>query len=121
MFHCTFALNIMARKNKHEFDAKAEEYSNKAKALGHPARILILLSLQTNNHQTCKELVSQLPFTQSTVSQHLYALVSAGFLESKGFKTSTIFSLKSGAIQDFQMLFQELFSTRKQDKQLSMF
>jgi DNA-binding transcriptional ArsR family regulator len=111
----------MAKKSKPEFDAKAEEYSIKAKALGHPARILILLSLQANNHQTCKELVSQLPFTQSTVSQHLYALVSAGFLESKGYKTSTVFSLKTGAIQDFQLLFQEVFGIRKQDRQLSMF
>ncbi|MEK0420607.1 MAG: transcriptional regulator [Bacteroidetes bacterium] len=111
----------MAKRSKPEFDVKAEEYSNKAKALGHPARIMILLSLQANNHQTCKELVSQLPFTQSTVSQHLYALVSAGFLESKGYKTSTIFSLKTGAIQDFQTLFQEVFGVRKQDRQLSMF
>lgn len=111
----------MAKKQKPEFDSKAEEYSNKAKALGHPARILILLSLQDNNHQTCKELVAQLPFTQSTVSQHLYALVSAGFLESKGFKTSTIYSLKAGAIQEFQLLFQEVFGTKKQDRQLSMF
>jgi DNA-binding transcriptional ArsR family regulator len=111
----------MAKRSKPEFDVKAEEYSNKAKALGHPARIMILLSLQANNHQTCKELVSQLPFTQSTVSQHLYALVSAGFLESKGYKTSTIFSLKTGAIQDFQILFQEVFGVRKQDRQLSMF
>lgn len=111
----------MTRKNKPKFDAKAEEYSNKAKALGHPARILILLSLQANNHQTCKALVAQLPFTQSTVSQHLYALVSAGFLESKGLKTSTIFSLKTGAIQEFQLLSQEVFGARKQDRQLSMF
>jgi DNA-binding transcriptional ArsR family regulator len=111
----------MAKRSKPEFDVKAEEYSNKAKALGHPARIMILLSLQANNNQTCKELVSQLPFTQSTVSQHLYALVSAGFLESKGYKTSTIFSLKTGAIQDFQTLFQEVFGVRKQDRQLSMF
>jgi len=79
------------------------------------------LSLQSKNNQTCKELVAQWPFTQNTVSQHLYALVSAGFLESKGFKTSTIYSLKNGAIQEFQILFQEVFGTKKQDRQLSMF
>jgi DNA-binding transcriptional ArsR family regulator len=111
----------MAKRSKPEFDPKAIDYSNKAKALGHPARIMIILSLQANNHQTCKELVSLLPFTQSTVSQHLYGLVSAGFLESKGFKTSTIYSLKAGAMQEFQMLFQEVFGTKKQDRQLSMF
>ena len=111
----------MSRKSKPEFDTKAEAYSQKAKALSHPARILFLLSLQAQNNQTCKELVAQLPFTQSTVSQHLYALVSAGFLESKGFKTSTIFSLKNGALQEFQMMFHEVFGTKKQDRQLSMF
>lgn len=111
----------MNKKKKPEFDETAEIISNKAKALSHPARILILLSLQKNNHQTCKELVEQLPFTQSTVSQHLYALVSAGFLESKGHKTSTIFSLKNGAIQEYQMLFSSVFTMKKEDRQLSMF
>ena len=111
----------MANKTKPGFDAKLETYSDMAKALSHPARLSILLSLQANNNQTCKDLVSQLPFTQSTVSQHLYALVSAGFLESRGHKTSTIYTLKNGARTDFQALFHEVFGTKANDRQLSMF
>ena len=72
-----------------------------AKALAHPARVAILRILkncrQCNCGDNCKgdnckcgcrcgTLVNQLPFAQSTVSQHIKELKSAGLIQLKGRK-----------------------------------
>jgi ArsR family transcriptional regulator, arsenate/arsenite/antimonite-responsive transcriptional repressor len=48
-----------------------------AKALGHPARVVILKLIAEKGECTCGELVEQLPLAQSTVSQHLAELKKA--------------------------------------------
>lgn len=45
-----------------------------AKSLGHPARIAIIEHLMVQDACICGEIVSALPLSQSTVSQHLKAL-----------------------------------------------
>lgn len=53
------------------------------KALGHPARIVILRFLATRRGgATCGEIVDQLPLAQSTVSQHLAVLKKAGLVRA---------------------------------------
>lgn len=53
------------------------------KALGHPARIIILRFLTTRRGgATCSEIVRQLPLAQSTVSQHLTVLKDAGLVRT---------------------------------------
>ncbi|MFT6741111.1 MAG: ArsR family transcriptional regulator, partial [Paraglaciecola sp.] len=60
-----------------------------AKALGHPARIAILQHLLTVKGCVCGDIVEILPLSQSTVSQHLKALKTAGIIkgEIEGVKT----------------------------------
>lgn len=53
-----------------------------ARALGHPARVAIIRLLATRATRTCGELVAELPLSQSTVSQHLKELKTAGLVES---------------------------------------
>ena len=53
------------------------------KALGHPARIIILRFLATQRGgATCGDIVRQLPLAQSTVSQHLAVLKGAGLVRA---------------------------------------
>lgn len=53
------------------------------KALGHPARVIILRFLATRRGgATCGEIVRQLPLAQSTVSQHLLVLKDAGLVRA---------------------------------------
>ena len=53
------------------------------KALGHPARVIILRFLVTRRGgATCGDIVRQLPLAQSTVSEHLRILRSAGLVQA---------------------------------------
>ena len=53
------------------------------RALGHPARIIILRFLTAQRGgATCGEIVRQLPLAQSTVSQHLAVLKDAGLVRA---------------------------------------
>ena len=49
-------------------------------ALGHPARLAILRHLATRDACCCKDVVLRMDLAQSTVSQHLKVLVSAGLV-----------------------------------------
>lgn len=112
---------MKGKKSEAEFEGAYTTYSEIAKALSHPARVAILKFLQENNHQSCQNIVDQLPYTQSTVSQHLYKLKSAGLLDSKGVKTSTIYSINNNALHKFNTMFFEVFVQKKDDRQLSLF
>ncbi|MFZ5554818.1 MAG: ArsR/SmtB family transcription factor [Bacteroidota bacterium] len=70
----------MALNKKDEFSKKSAELADFAKALSHPARIEILKLLSKRNSCICGEIVDELPLSQSTVSQHLKELQSAGLI-----------------------------------------
>jgi ArsR family transcriptional regulator len=53
-----------------------------AKALGHPTRVRILRLLAERDTCVTGELASQLPFAQSTVSEHLRILRDAGLIRT---------------------------------------
>jgi DNA-binding transcriptional ArsR family regulator len=52
-----------------------------AKALGHPARIVILQFLIKSKQCVCRDIVDELPLSQSTVSQHRNELKKAGLIK----------------------------------------
>ena len=54
-----------------------------AKALGHPARVAIIRLLTHRDACVCGEIVDELPLAQSTVSQHLKQLKSAGLVRGE--------------------------------------
>jgi ArsR family transcriptional regulator, arsenate/arsenite/antimonite-responsive transcriptional repressor len=70
----------MAFHKKEEFGKKEQELAEVAKALSHPARIAILKVLAQKNECICGDIVEVLPLAQSTVSQHLKELKSAGLI-----------------------------------------
>jgi DNA-binding transcriptional ArsR family regulator len=69
-----------ATKNM-EFGAKENKLAKYAKALGHPARIVILQFLAKQKSCVCGDIVEELPLSQSTVSQHLKELKDAGLIK----------------------------------------
>jgi ArsR family transcriptional regulator len=56
------------------------ELAELAKAIGHPARVQILLLLREKNACVAGSIFEQLPLAQSTVSQHLKVLREAGLI-----------------------------------------
>lgn len=65
------------------FSETENELASVFKALGHPARVSILNYLQTKNSCVCGDIVSELPLSQSTVSQHLKELKKAGIIKGE--------------------------------------
>ena len=70
----------MAIHKKDEFTQKEQDLAAFAKALSHPARIAILKVLAQKNECICGEIVDVLPLAQSTVSQHMKELKTAGLI-----------------------------------------
>lgn len=104
-----------------QFEESFKSLAVMSKALAHPARIAILRWLMENNHQTCKSIVAQLPFSQSTVSQHLAELKTAGFIDGTSYKTSMIYSINMDVLKQFIQIYQEVFKLQADKRQLSLF
>ena len=71
----------MALARTEAFPRKENDVSDFAKALSHPARLVILMTLADREECICGELVLDLPLAQSTVSQHLKALKEMGLVK----------------------------------------
>ena len=65
---------------EHDPAEPADSLAAKLAALAHPARIAILRHLSSQGCCCCKDVVDTLDLAQSTVSQHLKVLVSAGLV-----------------------------------------
>lgn len=65
-----------------EDPAADEELATFAKALGHPVRVRILRMLARKDARMCSHIVDELPLAQSTVSEHLRILRTAGLVQA---------------------------------------
>ncbi|MDQ3048303.1 MAG: metalloregulator ArsR/SmtB family transcription factor [Bacteroidota bacterium] len=66
-----------------DFTIRQNKIAKYTKALGHPARIAILELLIKKNSCICGDIVTELPLSQSTVSQHLKELKDAGLIKGE--------------------------------------
>jgi len=73
----------MATHKREQFTEAEQQLATIAKALGHPARVAILRLLAQRQACVCGELVTELPLSQSTVSQHLKELKAAGLVQGE--------------------------------------
>jgi DNA-binding transcriptional ArsR family regulator len=64
-----------------------------AKAMGHPARVAILMHLAELKSCICGDIVDELPLSQSTVSQHLKELKEAGLIKGNISGTSVCYCI----------------------------
>ena len=71
----------MGLSKTEEFTVKENKIAMYAKALAHPARVAILQLLLKKQSCICGDIVEELPLSQSTVSQHLKELKSAGLIK----------------------------------------
>ncbi len=87
----------MAITKAEKFDKKQVRMAQYAKALAHPARIAILEILAERSTCICGDITEELPLAQSTVSQHLKALKTAGIItgDIEGVKTCYCLNVES--------------------------
>lgn len=100
----------MAYTKKEEFNAESVELAAIAKALSHPARIAILRLLAERQSCICGDIVAELPLSQSTVSQHLKELKSAGLITGDIYGPRVCYCLHVQNWQTARSLFDKLFS-----------
>ena len=62
--------------------AADDELAAFAKAIAHPTRVRILRMLAKKEARMCSHIVDELPLAQSTVSEHLRILRSAGLVQA---------------------------------------
>lgn len=86
------------------FDKKQVQTAEFAKALGHPARIAILEILAKRDTCICGDITDQLPLAQSTVSQHLKALKSAGIIQGEIDGVRTCYCLDEENLAGFKTI-----------------
>lgn len=72
-------MDVVVDRGAHHAD---EELAAFAKAIGHPIRVRILRMLARNEARTCSRIVDEFPLAQSTVSEHLRLLRSAGLVQA---------------------------------------
>jgi len=90
-----------------EKEIKAAEF---AKALSHPARIAILEILARRNACYCGDITEELPLAQSTVSQHLKALKTAGIIKGEIEGIKTCYCLDEENLTAFRAILDEFFT-----------
>lgn len=83
-----------------------------AKALGHPARVAIVRLLAERRTCVCGEIVDELPYAQSTVSQHLQVLKEAGLIRGEVAGPRSCYCLEPAALDLLVLLASELKGTR---------
>jgi ArsR family transcriptional regulator len=103
----------MAYSNHTIFEEQAVRIAAIAKALSHPARVQILAILAEEKTCICGDIVGKLPLSQSTVSQHLSELKSAGLIKGTIDGPKVCYCLDSAGIAEVQFVLGELFSTLK--------
>lgn len=104
----------MAIHKKEEFSQKEQDLAAFAKAISHPARIAILSLLARRNECICGEIVEVLPLAQSTVSQHLKELKTAGLIDGTVDGPRSCYCINWKAFEKFNTDFNSLFEKLKQ-------
>ncbi len=85
-----------------------EHLARLAKALAHPARVTILRMLVRQEGCIVGDIVEELPFAQSTVSQHLKQLKEAGLIRGDVDGPRVCYCVEPGAVALFKALVAEL-------------
>jgi DNA-binding transcriptional ArsR family regulator len=107
--------SIVTDKAK-EFDM--ESLASMCKALGHPARVMIINYLKRIDRCLCGDIVDLLPLAQSTVSQHLKCLKEAGLIKGEVEGPKTCYCLDKVMLEKFSRLVADLeFSDRLPEDQ----
>ncbi|MDZ7692287.1 MAG: metalloregulator ArsR/SmtB family transcription factor [Balneolaceae bacterium] len=98
----------MAITKANLFEPTQKRTAELMKALGHPARIAIIELLTERETCICGDITDELPLAQSTVSQHLKALKTAGIIKGEIDGVRTCYCLNEEGVKEINELFMPL-------------
>jgi len=93
------------------FTDQQKRIAELTKALGHPARVAILMHLLKNNACVCGDIVEEIPLAQSTISQHLKALKKVGIIHGEVEGAKTCYCINPKVWQEMQGVLGQFFRT----------
>jgi len=96
-----------ATKTDH-FTESQNQLAVLAKALGHPARIAIMEYLLKVDTCICGDIVSELPLSQPTVSQHLKELKNAGLIKGSIEGNSICYCINEPGLEKIKGFFEHI-------------
>jgi ArsR family transcriptional regulator len=91
-----------------EGPAADDELAAFAKAIAHPTRVRILRMLARKEARMCSHIVDELPLAQSTVSEHLRILRSAGLIQANENGPRVSYCIVPSALKRFKALLEAL-------------
>jgi ArsR family transcriptional regulator len=89
-------------------DRSDEQLATFAKAVGHPVRVRILRMLARKEARMCSHIVDELPLAQSTVSEHLRILRTAGLVKANESTPRVSYCIVPSALKRFKALLEEV-------------
>jgi len=101
---------IDKNENKQDFSSDLVLLADLAKALSHPGRIRIMQILAERQSCICGDIVDRMPFSQSTVSQHLKELKRVGLVTGEIDGPRTCYCLDNETLAKAQEGFLRLFA-----------
>ena len=87
-----------------EGPAADDELAAFAKAIAHPVRVRILRMLANKEARMCSHIVDELPLAQSTVSEHLRILRTAGLVRANENGPRVSYCIVPSALQRLKAL-----------------
>ena len=95
------------------FTEKQNELATLFKAFSHPARIAIIEYLLKVDKCICGDIVSELPLSQPTISQHLKELKIANIIKGTIEGTAICYCLNPEILKNIEKYFYELTTELK--------
>ena len=86
-----------------------------AKVFSHPARVIILHYISTQQSCICSDIVEEIGLSQSTISQHLKVINNAGLLKGTFEGKSVCYCINIERFEMFQKIFDTFFNRTKQN------
>jgi ArsR family transcriptional regulator, arsenate/arsenite/antimonite-responsive transcriptional repressor len=102
-------------KSEH-FTEEQNQLANTLKALGHPARIAIIEFLLEKKSCICGDIVSELPLSQPTISQHLKELKNVNIIQGSIEGNSICYCLNLETFQKIEKYIQLIINTQNLNK-----
>jgi ArsR family transcriptional regulator, arsenate/arsenite/antimonite-responsive transcriptional repressor len=93
-----------------QYDKFAKDLAQYTRAIGHPARIAVLIAIAKKGDGPVKEIIEIPELSKSTVLQHLRELKRAGLIQGKLYGSKTEYCLDFEKISEFDAHFRDFLA-----------
>ena len=93
-----------------QFGILEQEIAHFTRAIGHPARVAVLIAIAKNGNLVEGDVIDVPPLSKSTVIQHLRELKRSGLIDGKIFGVKSKYWINKDILQKFEQDMQSFFT-----------